>query len=194
MVRRRAYGAVAAALVLGITGGIPAAATAADARPAFDWLTREPVTLFDLGMLRLRQEMVEAAAWLVGAGHARGEPLAGAFYQWRQHQIVAYVTVHERFADPTETGCRAMFQRLRERLFRDTPGGIRSAEIYLETLFAHPGFGNYGNPRHIGRELVELVQVEVTILPPPPVTAGGDRIRCAGRLDTPAEELAMTGG
>ena len=167
-------------------------AVAADLPTTFEWLTKEPATLFDLGLLRLRLEMDRVARWLAESGSVSGEPWSGAYYDWRNRRVIAYVTIRERSADPTEAACRETFARIRDRLVQGVPSGTRSAEMVLETLFSHPGTGNWGRPRHLGRDLVELVRFEVLLLPPPPEHAGGPRVRCAGRLDTKPADLAMT--
>jgi hypothetical protein len=170
----------------------PPPAAAADASPTFEWLTREPATLFDLGLLRLRLEMDKVARWLVDSGSVSGLPWSGAYYDWRNRRVIAYVTIRERLTDPTEAACRETFARIRDRLVEGVPSGPRSAEMVLETLFSHPGTGNWGRPRHLGRDLVELVRFEVVLLPPPPEQAGGPRVSCAGRLDAAPADLAMT--
>ncbi len=196
--------------VLGLAGAWPVAAPAveppaaspavdpavdaapAGPLPALEWLIREPASLFDLGLLRLRLEIDKAARWLAESGSVSGEPWSGAYYDWRNRRIIAYVTIRERLADPTEAACRETFARVRDRLIEGVPTGTRSAEVFLDTLFSHPGPGNWGRPRQLGPALVDLVRFEVLLLPPPPEHAGGPRVRCVGRLDTVPADLAMT--
>ena len=156
------------------------------------WLLQEPVSLFDLGMYRLRQDMAEVARRLGDEGQTAGKPWSGAFYQWREERIIAYVTMRERLSDPTEARCREIFALMSRYLTEGLPKGTRQAEIYLEDLFLHPGFGNFGRPRRIGAELAQMVRFEVTLLPPPPVSAGGRRINCAGRLDTDPKDVMIS--
>lgn len=191
MARRRAMLAVAVVLAPALAG-TPCGSTAhADEPSTLEWLANEPVTLFDLGMLRLREDLDDAAQALTASESVSSEPRTGVFYQWRKREITAYVTLRERFTDPTEAGCRETFKRVRDTLLADVPAGPRSAEVYLETLFTHPGFGNWGRPRRLGADLVEMVRFEVTLLPPPPAHAGGRRVQCSGPLNTEPEDLVM---
>ncbi len=176
-------------LIAAIVAGSPAAGMAKER--GLDWLMNEPVTLFDLGILQLRQDLEQVSRWLVDSGYTAEEPLSGAYYEWRQGLIVAYVTLRERTRDPTAMACRDAFGRIARRLTRDVPQGSRRAQIYLESLFLHQGPGNRAPSRTVGAELAEIVQVEVTLLPPPPVFLGGAGVRCFGKLDTDPAEANM---
>ncbi len=188
-VQRIVTSVIAVALIGGAgLAGPPARA----AEPsALNWLMNEPVTLFDIGILRLRQAMAEVADWLEETGQVDEPPISGAYYQWRERQVIIYVTVRETRVDPAEATCRLLFSRIVERLMTGVPAGTRRAEMYLETLFLHTGPGNFGRPRTLGTELVEALRLEVTLLPPSPLYAGGQSVRCSGPLDAAAERLSV---
>jgi hypothetical protein len=160
------------------------------AGPAVDWLMREPVSLFDLGIYSLRRDLADAARWLLEQGLSTTMPASGAYYDWREQKIIAYITVEDHRAEASETACRALFGRLVRRLTRDVPEGTRRASVYLENLFLHAGPGNLKRPRGLDAELVNSIRFEVALLPPSPL-GGGQGVRCAGSLDSDPGDLAV---
>lgn len=184
----RALTVMVAVLAVGAT---PGKAARGEENAGLDWLSAEPVTLLDLGIVRFRLDLEAASNWLLERGHLSRAPLSGVFYEWRNRTIVAYVTVREMHVDPTKTRCRQTFARVVDRLLADGPGGPESSERYLEALFMHTGSGNWRRPRDLGADLVGAVRFEVTLLPPPPIYAGGSSVRCFGRLDADPEDIAF---
>jgi len=168
--------------------------TAADApkTPAIFWLMEEPVTLFDLGLFRLRRDMEAVSRWLAEQGYASETPLNGAYYEWRERKIVAYVSIRDSATDPSERQCHEVFGRAVRWLIGGAPQGPRQAMFYLESLFLHQGPGNVGRPQNLGQELVEAVRMEVTLLSPGPVSLGGTSVRCSGQLDTDIAEVTLS--
>lgn len=160
--------------------------------PAIFWLMDEPVTLFDLGLFRLRRDMEAVSRWLAEQGYAEESPLNGAYYEWRDRKIVAYVSIRDSLTQPGERQCREIFARTVRWLVGNAPQGPRQAVFYLESLFLHEGPGNVGRPQTLGRELVEAVRLEVTLLAPGPVSFGGTSVRCMGRLDADMSELTLS--
>jgi hypothetical protein len=160
-------------------------------RAAVEWLMREPVTLFDLGIIQLRQDLRRLAVSLSEAGHTASVPLAGAFYDWRTLSIIAYLTLPEGAAPATGDACRALFGQAQRELFKGLPAGPRRAATYLENLFLHEGPGNIGRPQNLGEQLVAAVRFEVTLLAQP---RSGDRqgIRCSGGLDAEPAEIIVS--
>jgi len=184
---RRLLAAVAVAFV----GAVPAAADTPKT-PAIFWLMDEPVTLFDLGLFRLRRDMEAVSRWLSEQGYASETPLNGAYYEWRERKIIAYVSIRDSTSDPGERQCREVFGRAVRWLIGGAPQGPRQAMFYLENLFLHQGPGNVGRPQNLGQELVEAVRMEVTLLAPGPVSLGGTSVRCSGQLDTDMSELTLS--
>lgn len=180
------------ALVL-IVASLLAPPLRADDDRALRWLMNEPVTLFDLGIFRFRQDLQATAEWLLASGEIEGQPLSGVYYDWNRQRIVAYVTVPAiGLAEPTAGGCRATFAATVRHLLRAGPHGVRQAEMYLESLFLHEGPGNLDRPHTLGPELVESVRLQVTLLPAMPLARRAQTIRCDGRLDSQVAEVEVS--
>jgi hypothetical protein len=157
----------------------------ADEEKSIHWLMREPVTLFDLGIIRLRLDVAAVSDRFHRDGLSADRPISGAYYLWPDQRIIVYMTVRELTAAPSALNCRETFAYTQDRLLHSPLSGPRRAETYLEGLFLHEGPGNRGRPPALGEDLVEAVRLEITLLPPAPSSAGGSAaIRCAGRLDT----------
>jgi hypothetical protein len=169
-----------------------APAASNEPRSGVEWLMREPVTLFDLGMHRLTLDVAAAARSWSSNTASRQLPLHGVYYDWRERRVLAYITIRDSVSDPTERICRQTFAELLETLVEATPTGSRRGATYLENLFLHSGPGNFGRPRSIGEELLQMVRLEITLLPPPPVFAGGRTVRCGGRLDAEPSTITVS--
>jgi hypothetical protein len=189
MMTKRSGWYLACAIVL---ASAPAAADGKDS--AIGWLMNEPVTLFDLGILRLRQDLEVAQRGLAETSDSSAATWSGAYYDWREKAIIAYVSRRARRGEPSFQQCRDLFGRLTRSLLHGTPEGLRQAHVYLEQLFLHGGPGNFGYPRTIGDELVETVRLEVTILPPPPMLVEDRSVRCSGSLATDPAQLTAGWG
>lgn len=180
-------------VLLLITGSLMGSPLRADDDNTFRWLMHEPVTLFDLGILRLRQDLHATADWLLASGEVEGQPLSGVYYDWNRQRVVAYVTVPSTgLAEPTAGGCRAAFAATIHHLLRAGPQGVRQAEIYLENLFLHEGSGNLDRPRTLGPDLVESVRLQVTLLPSMPLAPQAQTIRCDGRFDSQIADVEVS--
>jgi hypothetical protein len=165
--RRNAIGA--ALLIAGGLAGAPYPGNAEDR--AVQWLMREPVTLFDLGILRLREDLKRTADRMAEAGDLPATPLTGAFYDLGRQRIVAYVTLTAGAVEPSEAVCR---------------------ESYLENLFLHEGPGNLGRPNDLAADLAATVQLEVTLLARDPLRQSPQMVKCVGRLDSEPDEVKTT--
>lgn len=96
--------------VVAVAGLIAAPPLQADDGGALLWLMHEPVTLLDIGIFRLRQDVSQTAEWLLASWAVDGHPVSGAFYDWNSRRIVACVTVPATgLAEPTTEACRATF-------------------------------------------------------------------------------------
>ena len=155
------------------------------------WLRTEPVTLLDLGMLRLREDLREVAVSLLEQGFAVTEPQVGTYYEWREDSIHAYIAIREPFARPTERTCLKIFSKAIEHLTNKQRGGPRAIGWYLESLFLHEGTGNYGRPTRMQESLLEAVKFEVSLLPPDPME-DSRKVHCHGRMDAAIEDVAVT--
>jgi len=91
---------------------------AADARAnsALDWLAVEPVTLMDLGIIRLKQDLQQVSQGLVEKGILPVTPTTGAYYDLRDRKIIVFLTIRERFANPAEGMCLELHSRVAKSL------------------------------------------------------------------------------
>ena len=161
------------------------------AKETLNWLANEPVTLMDLGMLRMRDDLREVSSTLIQLGYTNQDPTVGTYYDWRKKKILAYVSVREPFAKPDESTCLSIYERVMRHLKNKSPGGTRSMGWYLESLFLHEGPGNWGRPRMMQEGLLNAIQFEVTILPPDPMR-DSRKVQCSGRMDAEMSDVAVT--
>ncbi len=160
-------------------------------KSTLNWLKTEPVTLMDLGMMRLREDVREASSQLITLGYTNQEPTVGTYYEWRRQQIKVYVSVREPFARPEENTCLAIYDRVIRHMKSKAPGGTKSMGWYLESIFVHEGSGNWGRPRQMQEGLLNAVRFEVTILPPDPMR-DSRKVRCSGRMDSEMSDVSVT--
>lgn len=188
MYRFRIY--VASVLVVAsVTLAMPAKTEPVE--QTLNWLRTEPVTLLDLGMLRLREDLREVSVSLMEQGFAVTEPRVGTYYEWREDKIYAYIAIREPYARPTESTCLKIFAKAIEHLTDKQRGGPRAIGWYLESLFLHEGTGNYGRPKRMQESLLEAVKFEVSLLPPNPME-DSRKVLCHGRMDAALEDIAVT--
>ncbi len=166
---------------------------AADARAnsTLDWLSGEPVTLMDLGIIRLKQDLLQVGQRLLEIGFLPVAPTTGAYFDWRDKRITVFLTARERFAQPSEGMCLELFSRVAKGLASRSRGHQGNPGWYLEEIFTHDGWGNFTRPPRMREELLKTVQLEVTLLPPRPM--GPERtLHCSGGLDTEPHEVSVT--
>jgi hypothetical protein len=154
------------------------------------WLHAQPLTLFDLGVMRLERDVHAAAPWLAEP-EAGGEPvLAGVRHDYWSRRIVVYVSLHRPRAERSEAHCVALFRRLVERMLARAPEGPGRAAWYLEKAFVPTGRERIV-PESFGRRLLETVHAEITLRARSddarPAEAG--RMTCSGRLDAADSEI-----
>lgn len=138
-----------AAALLSLAAGFAAPADAAGRRPlnkSLDWLMKEPVTLLDLGIFRLKEDLNRVARLFLERGYAALQPQTGVYFDWRERRIIAYLSVRETIAPPS-----------------------------LESIFSPEGPGNISRPKTMAEDLLGSVQFEVSILPPNPLGTGPRR-------------------
>lgn len=180
------FAAAFAALLIAAPG-----ARTEQTRETLRWLMSEPVTLMDLGLIRLREDMRAAAEDLVHLGYTQRTPRVGTYFDWQAQKVVAYVSYSEPYAAPSAATCREVFSRVVRHLSAKAPGGRGEPGWYLETLFSHEGPVMGGKPRQMREELLDSVRFEVAILPPDPMR-DSKKVACSGRMDTEAMALAVT--
>lgn len=166
---------------------------AADARASstLDWLSTEPVTLMDLGIIRLKQDLIQVGQRLLETGFLPVAATTGAYFDWREKKIVVFLTARERFAPPSEGMCLELFSRVANGLASRSRGNKGDPGWYLEEIFTHDGWGNFTRPTQMREDLLKTVQLEITLLPPQPM--GPERtLHCSGGLDTKPHEVSVT--
>ncbi len=166
-------------------------ATTVRANDTLDWLAAEPVTLLDLGVIRLKQDLLQVGQQLVHTGILPVAPTTGAYYDWREKKIVVFLTVRERYADPSEGMCLELFSRVAKGLANRGRGQKGEPSWYLEEIFTHDGWGNFTRPKSMRQQLMRSVQLEITVLPPQPM-GPAPTMNCSGNLDMDPSEVKVS--
>ncbi len=177
-------------LITALITGIAPPARAEDR--AIHWLMREPVTLFDLGIFRLRQDLQRVTDRMADTGELPPAPLHGVYYDWNRQRIVMYVTLAAVGTPPNEATCRDAYSSTVRNLLHGNPSGPRRAESYLENVFLHEGPGNLDRPRDLAADLAATVHLEVTVLPRDPLHDNPQTVKCVGRLDSEPADVKTT--
>lgn len=143
---RFALGALAAALFLSAAPAPPAAAQ--DAATAFEVLRREPATLFDIGIMSLRQRLDrEAARYMARTGVNSAH--AVVFSDVMEMSISLEVTIAGAVA------CQAALDHF-TREFLNLESGIGRAEaaaFVMQNAFGHRGIEETPDRMNVGRVL-----------------------------------------
>ena len=188
----RGFAAVAlmmAALMMALPGAV-FADTPLPRRDALDWLAREPVTMLDWGMMRLRGDLDGSVDRLVRETRA-SVSRNGVFYRFQDRRIVAYANFVELPRNRTEAVCKDVYTRLATIMVRGAPQGAGGASWYLESVFGHDAQRG-DRPQDLGEQLADRVVLQVTVGPAPEEAFGdGRRITCTGRLDAAPENIAL---
>ena len=158
---------------------------------ALSWLVNEPVTLMDLGMMRLREDLREASKTLIDLGYTTREPRVGTYFDWREKKITAYVSMREPYSRPDERTCLEVYDRVMRYISAKSPGGNGSVGWYLESLFSHEGMGNNSRPMRMQEGLLGAIDFEVSILPPDPMR-DSRKVQCRGRMDAERSDVSVT--
>lgn len=167
-----------------------AAIPAAAADRALDFLKYEPVTLLDWGLIRLQNDLDQAANDDYGL-MAGTESRSGAYFDVRHDRIIAYVTLATRYDLRTENNCRAAFGQIADKLTFGAPSGADKAGWYLQSIFSHVGQRSAKRPHNLPQQLTDLVNLEVALRAREHEHKAGDwlRVSCAGRLDDRGEAI-----
>ena len=178
-------------LAFWMTAAVIAAPAAADERDdPMRWLQEQPLTLFDLGIMRLERDVQAAAPWLAEDEVGREPAMSGVRYDFTRRRIVVYLSLHRPRAERTEAHCVALFHRLVERMIARAPEGTGRAAWYLEKTFVPAGRERIA-PETFGRRLVELVHAEITLRGRSDDARASEtgRMTCSGHLDATDAEI-----
>lgn len=191
MTLRRQCSVWRAARVAALLAALPFAPAAAEERDdPLRWLSSQPLTMFDLGIMRLERDVLAAAPWLAESEAPRDQPLAGVQYNIWRRQIVVYAAFQRPRGERTEANCVALFRRLVERMLANAPEGAGRAAWYLEKTFMPVGRERL-NPDGFGQRLVGAVYAEITLRGRSDDARASEtgRMTCRGRLDAEDAEI-----
>ena len=163
--------------------------------PGLAYLRDEPVTLLDLGFLRLQRDLDRVSAALVDPDYADQAPRSGVFYAWRGDRIEAYVTYPTAAERRTVAGCVDRFVTISRALTGGGPDGPDRVQNYLERTFSHsgPGFWSPRKPRSFAKDLVAALRFSVTLTGDTLDQRAGDlyTVQCTGPLDATADAIRV---
>jgi hypothetical protein len=175
-------------LAMAAAAAAPAAADEKD--DPLRWLHAQPLTLFDLGVMRLERDVHTAAPWLAEAEAGVEPVLAGVRYDFWRRRLLIYVSMHRPRPERTEAVCVALFHRLVERMLARAPEGPGRAAWYLEKTFV-PAGRERAVPESFGQRLLATVHAEITLRArsDDARAAEAGRMTCTGRLDAADSEI-----
>lgn len=156
-------------------------------------LMKEPLTLFDWGLLQLDRDLERAAQRLFPNRPAPETAKTSAIYDWREGQVqlsLALPTPAEQRSQPL---CRAIFERLVTEMAGSAPQGARAAGWYLHHAFTPKAHVWTSRFEDRGTKLLEVVRLEVSLRAAPHRALAGDKreVRCTGRLDATLDAIAV---
>lgn len=163
--------------------------------PGLAYLRDEPVTLLDLGFLRLHRDLERAAAPLADPDYDDVPPRTGVFYNWRQDRIHAFATFPTPPERRTAALCIERFMAMTASLLGGAPDGPDQVRGYLIGLFSHVGPRRWHGaaPRSFGGDLEAAFRFSVTLTGDRLDQRVGDfyTVKCSGRLDATAASLTV---
>ena len=168
----------------------------AEQRDVLRRLMAEPVTLFDWGMAQLERDIERAAKHTLPERPGLSVPKTGTIYRWRDRRVILYVSRVVPSTERTPEACRATFRDIVASLTETSPGGPDAAGWYLHHAFQTKGHFWTSRFEDVGGKLLQVVELEVSLIAPPYAAAAGDsrRVRCSGRLDAAPEALVVDVG
>ena len=134
----------------------------AEPTPAIEYLMREPVTLFDLGMLKLDQALVDLNVQGVG----RMSTIIA--YDWDKNRIkIGAATLFNkgRTTQAAKKGCTEALEKVKSRLGINPSTGkpLLPNLLLVSDFFSHSGFGKRGEPKNLARELHSIVELTAVV-------------------------------
>lgn len=143
------------------------------------------ISLLDWGMFRLERELDKAVRRLDLDRAKGGAVRVGTQFRFSDRRILAYLSVPSSGSTRSPSYCRDLFRVVREELLAGAPGGAEGAEWYLNRLFTSDIRRDPNAPADLGRGLVDLVHLEITLRAPAAdaFSDGPANVACAGRLD-----------
>lgn len=179
-----------AVCVLLTTGG----AAKAEPGPIGKWLMREPLTLWDMGMMRI-EDATEAAAATTFDNHSRDTfPLAS--YSWEENEISISAWVVGFTGPINHQTCNSFRRRFVRALIGYAPDTAKVDDTQLKTeivgqiewWFSHSGWQKTARDKKLGEKMSRIIYVEVDLWKK--TAPSGPRISCRDRvtsLDAPSK-------
>lgn len=155
------------------------------------WLMSEPVTMMDLGIVRLRQDLDQTARRLFRQGDSLARGDVGAWFDWRSKQIIAWISLPTSRDFRNQHQCGQRFQQVADMLTSHMPVKTMQEAWYLTSLFGHQG-GAWFNPDSLPEDMLGLVRLEVSLAGHPEdvrLARDWDRVSCGGALNASLEDL-----
>ena len=158
-------------------------------------LMAEPVSLFDWGMAQLDRDIERAGLRLFGPGDGGARPETGTIYDWRRGRVTLFLSRQTPERGRTREACTEVFGQVVGELTAGAPAGAAAA-WYLHSAFQPKGHFWTSRFEDVGGKLLQVVELEVSLIAPPYAAAAGDsrRVRCSGRLDAAPEALVVDVG
>jgi len=180
---------VPAALLLALP---PAAAARAQTPEILQRLKAEPVSLFDWGMAQLDRDIERAGLRLFTVRSGGPRPETGTIYDWRRGRVTLFLSLQAPEQGRTREACVKLFDRVVGELLDGAPAGDPAA-WYLRSAFQPKGHFWTSRFEDVGGKLLQVVELEISLIAPPYAAAAGDsrRVRCSGRLDAAPEALLV---
>ena len=159
-----------------LAGGL-ATQPQAEPGPIGRWLMSEPLTLWDIGMIRAEEEASRAAkASSPDLGFSRW---GGARYSWENNEIELYMYAVGYEGEPTHEKCNEVRQTfIRDLVYwGDNDDALRL--ILTDTIsewFSHEGWQKQSRDEKIGEKMARITFVEVVLSGPKGLISCRDRI------------------
>lgn len=170
-------------MIISLTLG--SAAQGAEGLDPFRWLRSQPLTFFDLGVIRLDRDITRVSRWLLDAELLDSKPAAGVQVAGRRRTIIAYVSLEYPPDRRTGKECRRIFRRVAYRLIGGAPEGPGRASWYLQSTFFPQGREWTRPTPDFAERLVKLVQLQVVLASTPDegIKLRAKKVSCLGALD-----------
>lgn len=170
-----------------------AVAPRAEGVDAFRWLRNQPLTFFDLGVIRLDRDISRVSQWLLDAELLDKKPAAGVEVLGRQRTIIAFVSIEYPPERRTGKECRRIFGRVAHRLIGGAPDGPGRASWYLQSIFFPQGREWTRPTPDFSDLLTKLVRLQVVLggTPDEGINLRAKKVSCVGALDAEQSSVRL---
>jgi len=152
-----------------------------DPSPEIRWLQNEPVTLFDLGMIRAEKDLKTIADHIKhlsirftrqnkNALNGNGFIISNALYIFENNSLKLQFTFFNTQKNPlTVEFCKKGIETIQDTILRDykdTYGKKKSAELIIRDWFSHSGFQGVSRPKNLEQRVSSLTTISLDIIHP----------------------------